>query len=56
MSRPEVASDHAQLTKLAREQRALRDTVQTYEAFKRAQQEFEAARELQKHEKEPEMQ
>lgn len=56
MSRPEVASDHAQLTKLAREQRALRDTVQTYEAFKRTQQEFDAARELQKHEKDPEMQ
>jgi peptide chain release factor 1 len=56
MSRPEVASDHAQLTKLAREQRTLRDTVQTYEAYKRAQQEFEAARELQKHERDPEMQ
>jgi peptide chain release factor 1 len=56
MARPEVASDHAQLTKLAREQRALRDTVQTYEAYKRARQEFESARELQKHEKDPEMQ
>src|SRR3982075_2483891 len=55
-ARPEVASDHAQLTKLAREQRALRDTVQTYEAYKRARQEFESARELQKHEKDPEMQ
>jgi peptide chain release factor 1 len=56
MSRPEVASDHAQLTKLAREQRTLRDTVQTYEAYKRAEQELESARELQKHEKDPEMQ
>src|SRR4030088_3248757 len=56
MARPEVASDHAQLTKLAREQRALRDMVQTYEAYKRARQEFEAAREPQKHEKDPEMQ
>jgi peptide chain release factor 1 len=56
MGRPEVASDHAQLTKLAREQRALRETVQTYEAYKRAQHEFESARELQKHEKDPEMQ
>src|SRR3982075_4291182 len=56
MARPEVASDHAQLTKLAREQRALRDTVQTYDAYKRARQEFESARELQKHEKDPEMQ
>ena len=56
MARPEVASDHAQLTKLAREQRALRDTVQTYEAYRRARQEFESARELQKNERDTEMQ
>jgi peptide chain release factor 1 len=56
MARPEVASDHAQLTKLAREQRALRDTVQTYEAYRRARQEFESARELQKNERDAEMQ
>jgi peptide chain release factor 1 len=56
MSRPEVASDHEQLTKLAREQRALRDTVQTYEAFKKARHELESARELQKHERDAEMQ
>jgi peptide chain release factor 1 len=56
MARPEVASDHAQLTKLAREQRALRDTVQTYDAYRRARQEFESARELQKNERDAEMQ
>src|SRR3982075_184535 len=56
MARPEVASDHAQMTKLAREQRALRETVQTYEAHKRARHEFESARELQKNERDPEMQ
>jgi peptide chain release factor 1 len=56
MGRPEVASDHAQLTRLAREQRSLRDTVQTYEAYRRARQEFESARELQKNEKDAEMQ
>ncbi|MHB8588638.1 MAG: peptide chain release factor 1 [Candidatus Dormibacteraceae bacterium] len=56
MARPEVASDHAQLTKLAREQRALRDTVQTYEAYRKARQEHESARELQKNERDPEMQ
>jgi peptide chain release factor 1 len=56
MGRPEVASDHAQLTKLAREQRSLRDTVQTYEAYRRARQEFESARELQKNERDAEMQ
>jgi peptide chain release factor 1 len=56
MAKPEVASDHEQLTKLAREQRALRDTVQTYEAYKMARHELESARELQKHERDAEMQ
>jgi peptide chain release factor 1 len=56
MGRPEVASDHAQLTRLAREQRALRDTVQTYDEYRKARQEFESARELQKNERDAEMQ
>jgi len=56
MSRPEVATDHARMTKLAREQHALRETVQTYEAYKRARHEFESARELQKNERDVEMQ
>ena len=56
MSRPEVATDHARMTKLAREQHALRETVQTYEAHKRARHEFESARELQKNERDAEMQ
>jgi peptide chain release factor 1 len=56
MGRPEVASDHAQLTKLAREQRALRDTVKTYDDYRKARQEFESARELQKNERDAEMQ
>ncbi|MGH7761294.1 MAG: peptide chain release factor 1 [Candidatus Dormibacteraceae bacterium] len=56
MGRPEIASDHAQLTKLAREQRALRDTVQTYDEYRKARQEFESARELQKNERDAEMQ
>ena len=56
MGRPEVASDHEQLTKLAREQRSLRDTVQTYDAYRHARQEFESARELQKNERDVEMQ
>jgi peptide chain release factor 1 len=55
MGRPEVAADHAQLTKLAREQRTLRQTVETYEAFKRARHELESAREMLKHEKDAEM-
>jgi peptide chain release factor 1 len=56
MSRPEVATDHARMTKLAREQHALRETVQTYEGYKRARHEFESARELQKNERDAEMQ
>ena len=56
MARPEVASDHAQLTKLAREQRALRDTVQTYDNYRKARQEFDSAREMQKNERDAEMQ
>jgi peptide chain release factor 1 len=56
MARPEVASDHAQLTKLAREQRTLRETVEKFEAFKRARHELESAREMLKHEKDQEMQ
>jgi peptide chain release factor 1 len=55
MGRPEVAADHAQLTKLAREQRTLRETVETFEAFKRARHEMESAHEMLKHEKDPEM-
>jgi peptide chain release factor 1 len=55
MGRPEVAIDHAQLTKLAREQRTLRETVDRYEAFKRARHELESAREMLKHEKDSEM-
>jgi peptide chain release factor 1 len=56
MTRPEVATDHEQITKLAREQRTLRETVEAYEAYKRARQDMESAREMLKHEKDPEMQ
>ena len=56
MGRPEVAIDHAQLTKLAREQRTLRETVEKFEAYKRARHELESAREMLKHEKDQEMQ
>jgi peptide chain release factor 1 len=55
MARPEVAADHAQITKLAREQRTLRETVEAFEAFKRARHELESAREMLKHEKDQEM-
>jgi peptide chain release factor 1 len=56
MGRPEVAADHAQITKLAREQRTLRETVEAYEAYKRARHEMESAREMLKHEKDADMQ
>ena len=56
MARPEVASDHAQLTRLAREQHSIRETVQTFEAFRKAQKEFESARDMQRHERDSEMQ
>ncbi len=56
MGRPEVATDHEKLTKLAREQRTLREVVSTFEQFRRAQQEVESAHEMLKHEKDPEMQ
>ena len=56
MARPEVATDHEKLTRLAREQRALRETFETYEAYRRARHDLESAREMLRHEKDPEMQ
>jgi peptide chain release factor 1 len=56
MGRPEVAVDHEKLTKLAREQRALREIVETYNGYSRTRHEMESARDLQRHEKDPEMQ
>ncbi len=44
MARPEVAADHAQITKLAREQRTLRETVERYEAYRRARHELDKSR------------
>jgi peptide chain release factor 1 len=56
MARPEVASDHEQLTKLAREQRSLREIVQAYDAYRLTRNEVDSARELLRHEKDAEMQ
>ena len=56
MSKPEVASDHNQLTRLAREQRTLREVVTTYEDYKRAIHEMQSAHEMLRHEKDLEMQ
>ena len=56
MARPDVATDHEKLTRLAREQRSMREIVAAYEAFRRARGEMESARELVRHEKDSEMQ
>ena len=56
MARPEVASDHEQVTRLAREQRSLREIVEAYEAYRRARKEMDSAREMIRHEKDAEMQ
>jgi peptide chain release factor 1 len=55
MARPEVATDHEKLTRLAREQRSLREIVQAYDAYRRARKEVDSARELLRHEKDGEM-
>src|SRR5579872_3768601 len=55
MARPEVATDHEKLTKLAREQRTLREIVQAYEEYRRAQSDLESSREMLRHEKDAEM-
>ena len=56
MGRPEIASDHEKLTKLAREQRSLREIVDAYDAYRRARKEMDSAREMLRHEKDAEMQ
>ena len=56
MARPEVATDHERLTRLAREQRALREIVEAYDAYRRARNEMDSARELLRHEKDADMQ
>jgi len=56
MGRPEVASDHEQLTKLAREQRSMREIVEAYDAYRRARREMESAHDMLRHEKDLEMQ
>ena len=56
MARPEVATNHEELTRLAREQRSLREIVVAYEAFRHARDEMDSARELLRHEKDADMQ
>lgn len=56
MARPEVASDHEKVTRLAREQRSLREIVEAYDAYRGARKEMDSAREMLRHEKDAEMQ
>src|SRR5207249_7601444 len=56
MARPDVATDHEKLTKLAREQRTLREIVVAYDAYRKARKEMDSAREMVRHEKDSEMQ
>ncbi len=56
MGRPDVATDHEKLTRLAREQRSMREIVQAYDAYRSAQHEIESAHEMLRHEKEADMQ
>src|SRR6266699_4816333 len=56
MARPDVATDHEKLTKLAREQRTLREIVVAYDAYRKARKEMDSAREMLRHEKDAEMQ
>jgi peptide chain release factor 1 len=51
MARPDVATEHEKVTRLAREQRALREIVEAYDAYRRARNEMDSARELLRHEK-----
>ena len=55
MSRPEVLSDHEKLARIGREQRSLRQIVETYDSYRQAQADIEAAKELLRHERDPEL-
>ena len=55
MAQPENMADHERLTALAREQADLRDLHQTYEAYRAAESAMEEAREMARHERDPEM-
>lgn len=53
---PAVHADLKELQRLGKEQAQLRDLVQLYEAYRRAEQGMAEARELAEHERDPEMQ
>ena len=56
LSDPAVHADLKELQRLGKEQAQLRDLVQLYSAYRRAERGMEEARELAEHERDPEMQ
>jgi peptide chain release factor 1 len=56
MSQPKVLSDPRKLADYGRELRSLEEPVQTYQAYRAAGQQLEEAREMQRQERDPEMQ
>jgi peptide chain release factor 1 len=56
MAQPEVASDHEALTKLAREQKGLRDLVTAYRSYRETEQQVAEAKDMSRQDKDPEMQ
>ena len=53
---PAVHADLKELQRLSKEQAQLKDLVQLYEAYRRAERGMAEARELSDHERDPEMQ
>src|SRR5437763_16615275 len=56
LSDPAVHADLKELQRLGKEQAQLRDLVQLYDAYRRAERGMAEARELSEHERDPEMQ
>jgi peptide chain release factor 1 len=56
LARPEVSSDPQALARLGREMRGIEELVRTYDSYREAMGQLEEARELLRHEKDPEMQ
>jgi peptide chain release factor 1 len=56
MASPEVVSNPQRLATLGRELRGMEELVQTYAGYRQAQRQLEEARDLLRHEREPEMQ
>jgi peptide chain release factor 1 len=56
LAQPEIAADHEQVTRIARELAGMRDIVDAYRGYREAEKALREAREMLHAEKEPEMQ